>query len=92
MYHASAAALSHGELDLNVWESLMTCNVLDMIDMLSVAMHSLAVSAFTGLRVISSNIQRHLESPIAALTELARSVGYSEASRRARQTAPDRED
>jgi len=31
LHQASATALAHAELDLNIWESLITCNTLDMI-------------------------------------------------------------
>ena len=31
LHQASATALAQAELDLNIWESLITCNTLDMI-------------------------------------------------------------
>ena len=80
LHQASAAALAHAELDLNVWESLITCNTLDMTGLLSTALTSLAESAVAGLEVLPANIQNHLESPIARWTELAKVRGYSKAT------------
>jgi fumarate hydratase class II len=86
LHQASATALAHAELDLNIWESLITCNTLDMTDLLATAMMSLADAAIEGLEVIPANNQKHLESPIRRWTELAKDSGYSEAVKQLRQS------
>jgi len=85
LHQASATALAHAELDLNIWESLITCNTLDMIGLLTTAMMSLADSAIEGLEVIPLNNQEHLKSPIDEWTKLAKVSGYTEATRQIRQ-------
>ncbi len=85
-HQASAMALAHAELDLNIWESLMTCNTLDMADLLATSMVSLADSAIEGLEVIPASNLKHLQSPIPEWTELAKVSGYSEATKQISQS------
>ena len=80
LHHASATALAHAELDLNIWESLITCNTLDMMGLLATSMTSLADSAIDGLRVMTDNNLEHLKSPIPEWTELAKQSGYANVS------------
>ena len=78
---ASAGALDHGELDLNVWESVLLFNVLDSMGLLANAAHTLAERCLKEVAVVSERNRKNAGTIIPLLTELVKSRGYSAVSR-----------
>lgn len=76
--HAAAArmALDHGELDLNIWESLVTTSILESMDLLDDALTAIS-PCVSGLTPVDARSQRNCESTIACLTEMAKEHGYA---------------
>jgi len=77
---ACSAALDHGELDLNVWESSIVFNVLDSVDAFSVALSSLSEKCVRGLKPIAERNERNIAATIPLLTRLMQQHGYSKIS------------
>ncbi|MGB1011741.1 MAG: lyase family protein [Thiolinea sp.] len=75
-----AAALDHGELDLNVWESPIVFGILDSMGLLSDALTSFSENCIAGLEVSADTNNRKADSIIALLTELMKKHGYSTVS------------
>ena len=86
---ACASALDHGELDLNIWESVLLFNVLDSMGLLANAAHTLAERCLEGATVAPERNRRNAESIIPLLTELVKSRGYSAVSRICREAGGD---
>ena len=86
---ASTGALDHGELDLNIWESVLLFNVLDSMGLLANAVHTLAERCLEGVTVVPESNRRNTGSIIPLLTELAQSRGYSAVSRICREAGGD---
>lgn len=77
---ACAAALDHGELDLNVWESVMVFNILDSMQLLSNAAFSLANRCLQEMEVVEQRGAQNIRTLIPLLTEVMQSQGYSAVS------------
>ncbi len=77
---ACLAAVDHGELDLNVWESAVVCNVLDAMEILEVAVTRFDRDCVRGFTVAAEANARHVESLIPLLTRLMHRHGYSKVS------------
>lgn len=82
---ACAGVLDHGELDLNIWESVLLFNVLDSMGLLANAAHTLAESCLEGVTVVPERNRRNADSIIPLLTELVKARGYSAVSRICRE-------
>jgi aspartate ammonia-lyase len=74
------AALEHGELDLNVWESALVFNLLDAMDLLRCAAGAFAAKCVAGFRVEEAANAAHCRSIIPQLTRAMRRHGYSPVS------------
>jgi aspartate ammonia-lyase len=77
---ACVAAVDHGELDLNVWESLATFAVLDAMSLLANACSTLAERCVRGLTVEAQRSAARADTLIPTLTRLARAHGYGRVS------------
>ena len=89
-YHSACVqALSHGELDLNIWESLVVSNAIGMVNALIGASTALAEAVFPGLEVRRQNIARHLRGSLEAVTQQARIEGYGVAAGHSKRRSPD---
>ena len=86
---ACAGALDHGELDLNIWESVLLFNVLDSIGLLANAANTLAERCLEGVTVVPETNRRNADSIIPLLTELVKARGYSAVSRICRESGGD---
>ncbi len=86
---ACEAALDHGELDLNVWESLVVFNILDSMSMLSNAAETLVDLCISGITVNLKKNDRHVNSIIPLLTDLMKVHGYSKISELCKQADGD---
>ena len=86
---ACAGALDHGELDLNIWESVLLFNVLDSMGLLANAARTLAERCLEGVTVVPESNRRNANSIIPLLTELVKSRGYSAVSRICREAGGD---
>ena len=86
---ASAGVLDHGELDLNVWESVLLFNVLDSMRLLANAAHTLAERCLEEVTVVRERNQRNAASIIPLLTDLMKARGYSEVGRVCREAGGD---
>jgi aspartate ammonia-lyase len=74
---ASAMALDHGELDLNIWESVITFNVLDSMEFLTNAATTFRGKCVEGLDVDTERNRRNANTLIPLLTRLMKEHGYS---------------
>lgn len=86
---ACAGALDHGELDLNIWESVLLFNVLDSIGLLANAANTLAERCLEGVTAVPETNRRNADSIIPLLTELVKARGYSAVSRICREAGGD---
>ena len=87
---ASAGVLDHGELDLNIWESVLLFNVLDSMRLLANAASTLAERCLEEVAVVGERNRRNVASIIPLLTELMKARGYSEVSRVCREAGETR--
>ncbi len=80
-HHATCqAALDHGELDLNIWESAVVCSVIESLELMEGAARTLADRCVDGLEVDAVRNNRHADSLIPRLTELMKRYGYARVS------------
>ena len=71
------AALAHGELDLNVWESALVFNLLDAMDVMAVAVGAFGEKCVAGFTVDETANAAHGRSIIPLLTRAMRRHGYA---------------
>ncbi|HEY3382664.1 MAG TPA: lyase family protein [Vicinamibacterales bacterium] len=74
---ACQAAVDHGELDLNVWESLVVSNVLDAMALLANASATLQERSIAGLEADAARNERHADTIIPLLTRQKARHSYS---------------
>lgn len=77
---ACEMAVDHGELDLNIWESVLVFNILDSMALLATGVAVFEKRCLEGLEVDRERNVRHAESIIPLLTELMREHKYSRLS------------
>jgi len=75
------AAMDHGELDLNVWESIATFNILESMELMQNCCATLATKCIKGLSVNLSRNNDNAGTIIPLLTELMKQHGYSKVSK-----------
>lgn len=73
---ACEAAIDHGELDLNVWESLVLFETLDAMGLLGNAADTLAAFCVSGITADREVNARHATTLIPTLSRLSRQHGY----------------
>jgi aspartate ammonia-lyase len=83
------AALDHGELDLNVWESAMIFPILDSMHLLESAVEVFAARCVAGLEPVVEVNHAHVHTLIPRLTTLAQAHGYRAVSDVCRLAAGD---
>ncbi len=83
---ACQMAVDHGELDLNVWESLAVVSVLDALATLAPAVSAFSTRCVAGFEPVEERNARHVDTIIPLLTRAMQRHGYvpiSEICRRA---------
>jgi len=76
--HAAAqAAIDHGELDLNVWESVVVFAALESMELLQSAVDALGSKCIAGLRADAQRNDQHVQTIFPRLTEVMKRHGYS---------------
>jgi aspartate ammonia-lyase len=71
------AALDHGELDLNVWESLVTFGVLESMELVGAGAQAVADRCIGGLEVVRERNDANVRTIIPLLTDLTQRHGYA---------------
>lgn len=84
-----AMGLEHGELDLNIWESIMVFSVLESIDLLARACELLKNKCIEGITINSERNNHHVNTIIPLLTRLMHTHGYSSISEVCRSAGGD---
>jgi len=88
--HAAAqAAVDHGELDLNVWESVVVFSILESMELLQSAADALGSKCIAGLRAVARRNDQHVQTIIQRLTELMKRHGYSRVTEVCKQAGRD---
>ena len=72
--------LNHGELDLNIWESVIVFNILDSMELLSNAVSTFDQKCIAGLEINQDLNKKNAETIIPLLTSLVKKHGYSKIS------------
>jgi len=70
-------AIDRGELDLNIWESLMVFNILDSLNHLAMALSALGGKCVKNLTIDSHRNSRNAETIIPQLNRLKEECGFS---------------
>ncbi len=83
------ASLDHGELDLNVWQNIVVCGVLESMELLQSAADLLDRKCVKGLSVDAHRNNQNVQTIIPLLTELMKRYGYSRVSEICRQAGSD---
>jgi len=83
------AALDHGELDLNVWESAVVFGVLGSMELLQDAADALCSRCIKGIQVDEQRNDDNVQTIIPLLTELMKRYGYSRVSEVCKQAGRD---
>lgn len=77
---ACQACVRHGELDLNIWESVMVFGILESMELLESAVEGLEKRCVTGIKVIAERNTTNAHTLIPELTELMKRHGYAAVS------------
>ena len=75
-----AATIDHGELDLNVWESMSVFSILNSMNLLSQACSGLSEKCIKDLVVLPKKNDPNTKPLIPLLTDLMKSHSYSAVS------------
>jgi aspartate ammonia-lyase len=86
---ACTSAIDHGELDLNVWESLVVFNVLDAMELLANASSALETRCVKSLGINVEVNRRHANTLMPTLARLAARHGYTQINAICRRAAGD---
>jgi aspartate ammonia-lyase len=89
---ACAMAVDHGELDLNVWESLVVVSLLDSIALLGPALTAFADACVVGIRPRRRRNEAHVNTIVPLLTRLAHQRGYGAITDICRRAGRDPDD
>jgi len=90
--HTVKMAMDHGELDLNVWESVMTFNVLDAMDVLEQAVYVFTNKCANGINVNKVVNQKNCNTTIALLAKLSQIHGYKHINNLCQKALEDQKD
>ena len=77
LHRSVEAALEHGELNLNVWETTAGINLLEALAMLTGAVRSFTRNCLRGLEANVKRCEQFAESLVPLVTHLKESYGYS---------------
>lgn len=77
---AAEMALDHGELDLNVWESIVVVNLLDAMDCLQNGVHVFHTKCLDGIQVNEQKNRENINTIIPLLNNIKMHKGYSYAT------------
>ncbi len=82
-------AVNHGELDLNIWESLVAIHVLESMTLLQSAAQVLADKCIAGMTVNIQVNDAHTQALMPLLTQLCKEHSYSKVSAVCREAGAD---
>lgn len=82
-------ALDHGELDLNVWESVVIINVLDAMACLENGIRIFTTLCLAGIQVNLAINEKNINTIIPLLIRLKKEKGYAYTSRVYKETKGD---
>lgn len=82
-------ALDHGELDLNVWESIVVVNLLDAMDCLQNGVEVFHRKCLDGIVVNEQKNRENIDTIIPLLTRIKLRKGYSYATRLYKESKGD---
>ncbi len=74
---ACQRAVEHGEMDLNIWESLLVFSILDAMDLQINALNVFSSKCLAGFQVNAEVNRLNTDSTIPLLTELMKKHSYS---------------
>lgn len=74
------ACVRHGELDLNIWESMMVFSILESMELLESALDVLEKRCVAGMEIDADRNRENTKTIIPRLTELIKDHGYSNVS------------
>lgn len=86
---AAEMVLDHGELDLNVWESIVVVNVLDTMDCLTNGVQVFQRKCLNGIKVNEAKNQENINTIIPLLTRIKLLKGYSYATQLFKESKGD---
>ncbi len=86
---AARQAVNHGELDLNIWESLAAVHTLEGMTLLESAARVLGKRCVDGMVCVPGVNDAHVKAMMPVLTELAKKHGYSKVSAVCREAGGD---
>lgn len=89
MFFGKFFGLTLGELDLNIWESIMTISILDSISLLHTGITTFAEKCIQGFQINHKENEKHVHSIIPLLTSLMHKYGYSKISAICKQAKGD---
>ncbi|MFX1254202.1 MAG: lyase family protein [Promethearchaeota archaeon] len=88
---ACQTALSHGEFDLNVWESLLVFNILDSMELLRKGLSTFDEKCVQDFKVNVEKNTKNANSIVPLLTRLTYKYGYSKINEICKQALGDNE-
>jgi aspartate ammonia-lyase len=86
---ATITRACEGELDLNVWESVIIYCISESVSLLTNCIPLLAEKCIAGIRVNTHQCERHANESLALSTVLASLFGYERASTISKQAAAE---
>lgn len=86
---AAEMALEHGELDLNVWESIVVVNLLDAMDCLQNGVHLFHTKCLDGIQVNERKNRENINTLIPLLNNIKMHKGYSYATQLFKESKGD---
>lgn len=86
---ACQAALDHGELDLNVWESSIVFNILNSMELLSDAVSAFSGKCIQGFTINKKQNVKNIDTISPVLTRLMHEYGYSKINQLYKKTSGD---
>lgn len=89
--NAAEMALDHGELDLNVWESIVVVNLLDAMSCLQNGIEIFRGKCLNGILVNEKRNRENIDTIIPLLTRVKLLKGYSFATRLYKESNGDPE-
>jgi aspartate ammonia-lyase len=81
--------LDHGELDLNIWESLIVFSILDALEDLATAASTFERKCLKNLTLDPDKNNRNAETIIPQLTRLKEKYGYAKIDEVCREARGD---
>ena len=79
--HSAQMTIDHGELDLNIWESVIVCNILDAIDLLEMGITSFVKNCLNDMRINAEILEKYCSCSTSLVEKMSRIHGYEAVSK-----------